>query len=148
LHITYAPLSESDVPTLVAAIGRYVPGVFAALYFQTNGLSLFATELSIHGLRRTNMRAGNAGRQPFSIVTPNTIERPRRAQDDWVFFASYLEDGSTVAICGDSGRVLRCLPPKAHALAEWGSIDEFLLSEIQRIDLLYDEAGRRRVPFS
>lgn len=132
LHTVFPPLCDDDLEQLEFDVGRAIPAPLRRLYHRTNGLDLFVGQLAVHGLRRTYVRSGAAIRQPFSVVTPNVIERPRRAQRDWVFFSTFCEDGSAGVIRADE-TVFRCLPPRIRAVEMWPSLDTFLINQAQRL---------------
>src|SRR5262245_35891125 len=94
LHIIFAPLSLTQVAQVEHEIATSLPEPFGDFLRRSNGLSLFSDSLSIHGLRSSYARSGDAVWQPFSIVTPNVPERPRSAGPSLVFVGSYASDGS------------------------------------------------------
>src|SRR5689334_23252426 len=85
LHYVYAPLSPVDLASLEQALGRELPAPLRGLYSICNGLNLFSGSINVMGLQPP-MTRDPAIQLPFSIVTPNRLERPRAAPPEAVFF--------------------------------------------------------------
>lgn len=142
-HVTYPPLNEGQIDSLEKAIGRELPFELRAFYHKTNGVKLFGYSLSIDGLRHSYVRVGDEAWQPYSIVTPNTIERPPDADESLVFIGGYRWDGSQLCMTPNSPVVYRCQFGTAKVLNKWSSFDEMLTSEVNRLSTLFDEKGRK-----
>ena len=142
LHIIYAPLSQARVEDVSIQIGRPVAKEYQSFLQRMNGLSLFSGELSLFGLRSDFRRTGDAVRQPFSIRTPNTVERPRDADEALVFIGSYFDDGSMLYIDPHTSEVHRCSRTSVESLNRWKSFFVFLDSEAERLATLFDVEGR------
>jgi hypothetical protein len=142
LHEIYAPLSDKGIQSIEEGIGKELPKVMHDFYRSTNGLDLFSTSLFIYGLRTSYNREGDAARLPFSIVRRNTMERPSDAKDSFIFIGGYTEDGSLLYIDCNTGHIYRCDGDSAQPLNEWPSFEEMLLSEVRRLEGLFDEQGK------
>ncbi len=142
-HVTYPPLNNTQIDSLEEAIGRELPFELHAFYHKTNGIKLFGYSLSIDGLRKSYVRTGDEAWQPYSIITPNTLERPPHADEALVFFGGYRGDGSRLCMTPHSSVVYRCEFGTARVLNKWSSFDEMLTSELNRLSTLFDEKGRK-----
>jgi hypothetical protein len=142
LHNVYAPLDDGQIDFVEENIGRTFPATMRAFYKRTNGIHLFSDALSISGHRESFVRTGDAAWQPYSIITPNTHERPENAPVDMVFFGFYSHDGSQLGMSARSPIVWRFAPDSATPLNEWLSFDEMLILEVQRLATLFDKCGR------
>ncbi|MDH0863811.1 hypothetical protein [Mitsuaria sp. GD03876] len=118
---------------------------FREFLAHTNEVNLFSGHLAIYGLRATYDRTGDAAWQPFALEAPNVQERPRGAKDSYFFIGGYFDDGSRLALDCETLKVIR-LPQRkaAPVLNEWPDFWSMLLSEAQRLSLLFDEKGRLR----
>jgi hypothetical protein len=146
LHVVYAPLTVPQLGEVEGTIKRALPAPYRALLLQANGLSLFSGSLSLYGLRTDMRRSGEAVWQPFSIGTPNTVERPPDAAEGSVFFGGYRADGSRVYLDAQGPQVHRCSRTSSVALNSWPDLSTFLLDELTRLAAHFDEVGRRRDP--
>lgn len=146
LHAVYAPLLERDIISLEKQIRRPIPPVFKEFLKVANGIQIFSCSMSIDGLRANFARTGDAVWQPFSIVTPNTIERPKDAQESFFFIGGYEWDGSRLYIDSKTSKVFRSESGTAKPINEWNNFEEMLVTETIRIALLFDDQGRRIDP--
>lgn len=143
MHVLYPPLDASQISTIEHALGRQLPIELKTFYQRLNGVQLFSYTMWINGLRFSYVRSGEEAWQPYSIITPNTVERPEDADDSLVFFGGYRWDGSSLCMRSDSPAVYRCAPGTSVPLNKWRSFDEMLISEIDRLSGLFDTRGRR-----
>jgi hypothetical protein len=143
LHLTFPPLNDHDTRDIEQQIGCPLPYELKEFYSYTNGLDLFSCSLAIYGLRRSFARSGDEARQPFSIVTPNTIERPLTLPGSVVIFGSYEWDGSTLGMSPECPTVYRFAPNSVEVLSEWPTFEEMLLREVDRLSALFDAKGRK-----
>lgn len=146
LHEVFPALDDAQIALVEQDVGRPLPDELKEFYRHTNGLHLFSGALSIDGLRHSYVRMGDESRQPFSITTPNVRERPRDADDSFVFFGGYGFDASPLGMFPDSPVVYRCKRWTAVPINEWRSFEEMLISEVHRLDGLFDEKGRKIDP--
>lgn len=143
LNSIYDTVSESDVTAMEKSMGREIPIQYREFLLNcSNGLNIMSTTLCLFGCRKLVGRDITASRQPFDLVTLNTYksERPKNATSNLFFFGGYDWDGSQVYLT-DDGRVHFCSPNDCTSLKSWNSLDNFLLSEIQRIFLSFDDNG-------
>jgi SMI1 / KNR4 family (SUKH-1) len=146
LQSIYPPLSNEEIRNIEEQIARPLPLSLKQFFQVANGIHLFSCALSIDGLRRSTVRTGIESRQPFSIVTPNTIERPKDADDRAVFFGGYEWDGSQLMMSPQAPTVYRCARRTARQITQWPSFEEMLMSELARLSELFDEKGIKRDP--
>jgi hypothetical protein len=140
-HVIYPPLSDKDIEDIEEAIGRSLPSALKLFYNNTNGIKLFAYSLSIDGLRKSFDRIGDDAWQPYSIITPNTIERPHDVDHDLVFFGGYRWDGSMLCMSPHSSVVYRLSRETAIPLNVWSCFDEMIINEVNRLSNIYDSKG-------
>jgi len=127
-------------------LSKPLPKDFEEFLTLSNGCYFFSGSLSISGLRKSYRRTVIASRQPFDITTPNIEQRPRDAEDSFLFFGFYKWDGSRLYIDAKTGRVFRCSAESAKPLNNWNSFSEALLSEVKRLSKLFDGQGRKIDP--
>ena len=145
-HVIFPPLTHKEIDELESSLGRLLPIQLIELYQTTNGLSLFSYSLHIDGLRCNYIRSGDEAWQPFSIMTANLTERPRDAEPTQVFFGGYKSDGSALMMQPPEDEVFRCERRSSKVLNRWSSFDNFLVSEVRRLEKLFDDSGHSRNP--
>jgi hypothetical protein len=146
LHVVFPPLSARHVKQVEKDIGNTLPDSFASFLMRSNGLSLFSSRLSIDGLRWSYARSGDAAWQPFDIITPNILERPRHSKNSFIFIGGYGSDGSLLYIDNSTFKVYRCSNRSAKPLNDWPNFETMLEEEAKRLSLLFDERGHRIDP--
>jgi hypothetical protein len=140
LHAVFAPLKDGDIDTLEQQVGLAIPESLRRLYRITNGLNLFSDELSIDGLRRSFARTADNAWQPYSLVEPNTLERPSGATKDELFIGGYSYDGSRIKLNLKTGKVAACQAEAAkEVFAQWPDLPTFLRKEYERLAKLFDD---------
>lgn len=143
-HQRFAPLTERDIAILEAQLGLALPPALRIFYSHYNGLGLFAYELSLHGLRHTYERTGDAAWQPFDLADVNRYTRPRQKPAHHLLLSRYRSDGAGLYLNTSTGAVYReSAPPHSRSEHEWPSFETMLVAEVQRLALLFDEQGRR-----
>jgi hypothetical protein len=147
LHNIYAGLSRAQIDQIEADIGRKLPSSLRQFYIYANGCALFGGALSIGGLRFNYDRSlEDTSRQPVSIRTANIPERPKGANPQAIFFGWYNYDGSSIFFNGDES-VLMCPRRAAQPiLYRWDSFEQMMISEVNRLALMFDESGHRIDP--
>ena len=139
-HVVFAPLTEADVATFECeALRRQIPELYRSFLLQANGLTVFSNTLELYGFRRSYVRKGDESWQPFALETPNLSERPRDSTQSQFFIGGY-DDGSRMYL--EEGRVIRCARTSSKPLNTWPSFEEMLISEIERLSVLFDASGR------
>ncbi|MGD0838963.1 MAG: SMI1/KNR4 family protein [Polyangia bacterium] len=146
-HELFRPLNEDEIKKLQDEVGHIFPESLKELYRATNGLALFSDELAIYGLRDILGRSGDSVWQPYSLVEPNTLERPRDASKDDIFIGGYSFDGSLVKLSGRSGVVEACKRDRAKdTFARWPDLPTFLHQEYARLKTHFNEKLELRDP--
>jgi hypothetical protein len=143
LHAIFPPLSDAEIAALEDEVRCPLPSVYRALLRVANGLSLFSGSLSVYGRRTSYARSGDAARQPFSAVTPNTVERPRHLPVDAVVVGGYRRDGSLLYVRRGGGTI-RCDREATSPLNQWPDLWAMPGQEVQRLASYFDESGRLR----
>lgn len=147
LHSIYAPISPEEVNHLEKEMDKNIPKSYS--YFLTNccnGLKIFNDALSLDGLRKKNGRSIEASRQPYSIITPNTIERPFDAKDEYLFIGGYSwGNGALIYIDKSNEKVYKCERQNTNPIQIWTSFEEMLITEIKRLKSLHDIYGKKVV---
>jgi SMI1 / KNR4 family (SUKH-1) len=146
LHTVYSPLDSLDIDLLEKEIGLEVPESFREFLELSNGINVFSDSLSIDGWRPSFNRSSDE-RQPYSIVTPNLYERPPGLQKEMLLVGGYsYGNGYCLYIDPRSEFVFQCSRSDARPLKRWESFGEMLVSEVRRLDELFDGRGRLRDP--
>lgn len=70
LHVLFAPASSSQI-SRAETEGDWFPPEFHDFLPGVNGISLFSGHVDVWGIRTTHVRAGDAPRQPFDILSLN-----------------------------------------------------------------------------
>lgn len=140
-HEIHAPLPESDVASLERELGMSVPEPYKTLLFAANGLNLFSDHLRLCGRRTSINRAPDAPRVPYTIVTPNTLERPRHLDPAKFIIGSYFWDGSKICLDRVTERVECWTPDFGTIIKSWASLEEMLSDEITRLPAHFDADG-------
>lgn len=122
-------------------LSRSFPEGISAFLRVTNGLSLFSTSLELYGIRFSVDRSLTADPQPFSILTANVHERPRRAKDSQFVFGSYGWDGSTLIFEETTGSVERWERGSEDTLNRWPSLKNMLEQEVARLSTQFSSDG-------
>lgn len=142
LHSIYPTLNEEDINHLEKELNQKIPDSYQRFLTKySNGLGLFVSKFSLYGLRKQLGRGLDAVRQPYSIITPNTHERPDNAKDSYLFIGGYSWDGSKIYIDTETNKVHYCDRWDATSLYEWSSFEAMLNSEIPRMISLFDKNG-------
>jgi hypothetical protein len=143
LHQIFAPLDERGLNEMNAALGRNIPKDLQEFYRHCNGFNLYTCSLAIYGLRQSYARTSRFTWQPFSIVTPNTLERPSDAKESFLFFGGYSFDGSLLYLDTDTGKVHRCFRSNSKSINQWNCFGDMLVTETIRIGLMFDDHGQQ-----
>ncbi len=147
LHIVPGGLREEGIALLEDHINRKIPNNYRDFLRQTNGLHVYSDAISLDGLRTNYARDIAGAWQPFSLIEPNTYERPRDAKDSYLFIGGYGYDGSSLFVDSDSGKVYRCAQKYASEIFNvWPDFWTMLTSEVERLDGLFDAEGKKKYP--
>jgi hypothetical protein len=146
LHIVFPPLPTDLFRQLERDIGRAIPPSYAAFLQEANGLSLFGRALSFFGRQGPLRREDPDWRAPFSLVTPNTLERPEGVSESAFHIGGYGKDGSGLWMNFEAPQVILCRRNSAEPIHTWASFGLLLTSECARLSTYYGPAGRLQLP--
>lgn len=142
LNSIYPVLDEQNILQLETELKTSIPADYKSFLLNyCNGLGIFVSKFSLYGLRKELGRTIEASRQPFSIITPNTIEKPKNSKESYFFIGSYKWDGSKLYLDKETNKVHYCDRWDATSLYEWNSFEEMIVSEVRRITNLFDDRG-------
>jgi hypothetical protein len=137
-HTIHAPLSASELALLDRELGMRVPEPYRNFLSVANGLNLFSGHISFYGRRTSINRAPDAPRVTYTIVTPNTMERPHHLAPSKFIIGSYFWDGSKICLDRVTERV-ECWTPDLRSIrTSWVSLEEMLAAEIARLPDHFD----------
>jgi|SRR6185437_11554521 len=139
LHKFGAGLNDEEIMEL--EIGIQIPSEFKRFLEFSNGLNIFVSVFCIYGKRYNYIRNIENSWQPFDIIAPNTFERPKNAKKNYLFIGVYSWDGSGIYLDIETGKAHYHERYDATSLFEWGSFEEMLNSEVNRIISLFDKKG-------
>ncbi len=143
LNKIYPALTVEECDNLELQINSSLPPDYRIFLTQcSNGLNVLLSTISLYGLRKETGRSIEASRQPYSIITPNVFERPANSKDSFFFIGGYNWDGSHLYIDKETNTVHFCTREDATSLISWNSLEEMLLSEIERVYKLFDKNGK------
>jgi hypothetical protein len=142
LHCIYSPLKNTDISDLEMELNQEIPNIYKEFLLISNGLSVFNTTLSLFGKRGNYKRSVDNVWQPFDIILPNTIEKPRNANNDIFIIGCYDWDGSYLYIDKKDSSIHLCEVDNVRSLFEWGNFEDMLYSEINRLTKLFDNNGK------
>ncbi|WP_166923965.1 SMI1/KNR4 family protein [Flavobacterium poyangense] len=142
LNEVYPILKEDEILLLESELNTKIPEAYKFFLTQfSNGLSIFVATFTLYGLRRDIGRSIEGSRQPFSLLTTNLQERPKKSKDSYFFIGGYNWDGSKLYIDKETNKVHYCDRCDATSLYEWNSFEEMIVSEVKRITNLFDDKG-------
>jgi SMI1-KNR4 cell-wall len=142
-HVIFPGLAETEIAELEQSTGRKFPSDYVEFLKQMNGVSLFSGALAMYGRRTSFARSGEAAWQPFSLVTPNTRERPPALPASVVIVGGYKADGSLLGIDVLTNYVGRFDRDSGKRLNRWANLSAMLTQEIERLAPMFDDRGRR-----
>ncbi|HEX5152216.1 MAG TPA: SMI1/KNR4 family protein [Parafilimonas sp.] len=147
LNTIYSPLSDEQILELEKQIDVKVPDCYKSFLKISNGLQVLHS-LSLYGLRFNFKRTiEEAEQQPFSIITPNTLEKPKNAGKNIFYIGGYSSgDGAWLYIDLQTNIVHLCKKWKVKSLYQWSSFEVMLSSEIERLLQLFDKNGKKLNP--
>lgn len=144
LNYMFVPLSDIELVDLEKMLNVEIPISYVNFLKNfSNGLKILHSTLCLDGYRKINGRGIEASYQPFSILTINGPERPPNAKDNYFFIGGYDWDGSNLYIDTETERIHFCSRWDATSLYSWDSLEDMLLSEIDRLYTLFTEDGRQ-----
>jgi hypothetical protein len=152
LHVVFPDLSSDDIGTLSLGPNRSeVPGEFQQFLHCANGLLLFSYQLSVWGIRQSNVRAGDEAWQPHDLSQHNTNGmRPDGSPDTILYFAGD-EGGASWCFFEPVGkgrnRVGVTPRNQFQPTNYWSDFWTWLLDRVQCLSFLYDAAGNP-IPYS
>lgn len=133
LHIIYPPIEHNQLEIIEQEIGIEIPQEFGKFLSFSNGINVFMDSVYICGYRVVFDREGDLARQPYSIFTPNTIERPYKSPRSALFIGGYGNSADLLYIETKTNQVHRCRNSSAKSLEVWSDFWTMLVSEVERI---------------
>ncbi|PQV64820.1 hypothetical protein B1R32_10387 [Abditibacterium utsteinense] len=140
-HQIFPSLNTKEISWLAQHFPRDLPTDLKDFFLLANGIDVFIGALSIFGLRRNYIRTVEESRQPFSIVIPNTFERPSNLSLDLLIIGYSSTDGSHYVINSVSNKVSRLHQRSFRQIAGWENLWVMLLEEITRLQKEF-ESGK------
>lgn len=144
-HIIFPPLEPQEIVHLEKQIGQHLPSDLKDFLLISNGLGVFIGELSVFGLRHHFDRSIAASREPFSLITENTLDRPPRLDRNLFLIGGGNQNGSHYAINTTSGEISHLHPRSLRPIAQWENIWDMLLQEVTRLQQEF-ESGKEKAP--
>lgn len=147
LHIIPSGIKDDVIALLEDNLNHKIPKVYKDFLKQANGIHIFSDSISLDGLRENYIRDVAGAWLPFNIIEPNTYERPRDANDSFLYIGGYGYDGSQLIIDDKTGKILRCTRfVSSEVLNVWPDFWTMLTSEVERLDGLFDAEGKKKYP--
>ncbi len=145
LHTIFAPLEEDRLTLLQEVLGRALPAAVADFYRCANGFNAFSSAVAMYGMNHAKTNTPTRVRAdllPWGIFVPNGHERPPGLAPEKIVIGSYPFDGTKVYV-GTDGEIGVCKRERGAAeLRRWDSFADWLNTESDRIEKLFDEDGR------
>lgn len=142
LHSIFSGLNEEQIKMLETQLKRRIPNDYIKFLRISNGIGVFNTTFNLYGLRSNYQRGIEASRQPFDILTKNTVERFRYIPSALFCIGSYDWDGSKLYMNEQTNRItLLDGDEEKHVLYEWENFEVMFESEIERLITLFDKNG-------
>lgn len=147
LNTLYPCLSAEEVAQLEMRLQCPIPAAYKQFLMQcSNGLKLLVTTFSLYGSRASYNRTDFSLRYPFDLMDIQKHERPKNATAEMFFFGAYNYDLSKLYLNTTDNKVYYCARYDSTPLKSWNSLDEMIVSEIERIYTLFDERGHQIDP--
>ena len=132
MHITYPPLSESELAAIENQLHRRFPLQMQKFFRRFNGLSLFGRQLTIWGKRKDYIRQGPDAWQPFDIVEHNAPgERPSGSPYSVLYFGSSDQGANRLYL--DDEAIGRTSSERYEPEDTWPDFESFFNSELARL---------------
>lgn len=145
LNRIYNPIDNNKIIEIEKSIGIIIPIPMKSFLTKfSNGLTFMSGVIELYGNRSVSNRSCLRW-QPIDCSMANNDERPINTPKDAIFIGYYHYDCSQVYMTPD-GVVHYCARWDATTLHTWSSLEEFLISEIERIYELYNENGELIIP--
>lgn len=143
LNILYPVLTEEELRFLSEELKTEIPEEYSSFLLSfSNGMNVLSSTFSLYGLRRQIDRNLEANvRQPYSIITPNIYERPENSKPSYFFIGGYNWDGSHLYIDRETNIVHCCERWDATSKKQWNSLEEMIISELERLYTFFDDKG-------
>jgi hypothetical protein len=149
LHIVFKPTAVRVLSD--AALKLNMPEFLVEFLRIQNGAILFSGALSVYGIHRPGQllhREDPAFVLPFNIEDAN-LNWPPVDRTRFLVFGGYAFDGSSVCIDRTGGQICLFRRGRQTLLSEpaysWSSLEEWIVSEIARLAMLFDSRGQRLV---
>ena len=142
LNKIYPILNDNDIKKIEMELPIKIPEVYKFFLLNySNGLNVCLSSFYLDGLRKQLGRSIEASRQPYSIITTNTQEKPQNSKDNYFFIGGYNWDGSHLYIDVNTEEIHCCDRYDATSRYKWNSFEEMIVKETKRIGSLFDEKG-------
>ena len=142
LHTVFKPASRAAL--LENAQHLSLPEYWRTQLSAANGAILYSGAVSIYGVVDTHAlhnRRDLFNRQPFRIVDENHSWPPPDSRNE-VVIGSYYCDGTRAILNIPSGQVSAVPRKSTQVLTQWASTDEWITSELARLQVLHDDSGK------
>jgi len=146
LFALYPGLANDEISQLENSINIEFNEDYKDFLRQINGFHFLVNVFSMDGLRRNYKRTGDSIWQPYDIITPNTIERPKNSPPHYLYIGGYNWDGSSLCMDTKTDKVYRCKRWTSEILNTWENLEDMLSSEPQRLIKLFDDSGKKIDP--
>lgn len=147
LNIIYKP-APTKVLSVVAEMWSF-PAVVVDFLQHQNGAMLFSGSLNLYGVVEPGRRLNREDR--FSLP-PFDIERENKSwpfhPDRLLVVGGYRFDGSRACVDRSDGQVHVFQKGQRIPTVSWVGFDAWLVGEIERLSLLFDDDGKRTGPES
>lgn len=147
LNVMYPCSTEAEICNLEKSLGAAIPKIYKDFLVNVaNGFDIMNCTLALHGCRTSYDRADLDSWYPFNLEDIQKYERPKNSSPAMFFFGTYEYDGSKLYLNTTDNKVYYCARYDATPLKSWDSLDEMIVSEIERIYTLFDERGHQIAP--
>lgn len=141
LNRIYPHISSDGIEKIEIAIEKMIPISYVQFLTEhSNGLNIWGDTLCLFGYRENFFRDINAAWQPYSIIDLNKFDKPLNSTNNMFFIGGYDWDGSLLYMTPDQ-RIHFCSSENSKSLMSWNSLYSMLVSEIERLYLLFDTKG-------
>jgi len=142
LHCFFPSLNSEEILKLQLEYDIQIPEVYKNFLMEFgNGLHIFVDAFSLDGYRKKEGREIDSSWQPYSLKTPNLLEKPKGAKENHFFIGGYNWDASKLYIDIETNKVYRCLREDITPKNEWSDLETMILSEVKRMCSLHDDKG-------
>lgn len=144
LHVLFPPLTKPEIEEVERNLRAPLPDDFKDFLRKTNGLHMFAYNISIWGVRKNFARSGDEAWRPFNLISHNDeADRPSGSPEGVIYFANadggdtwcFFEFNKNGYIVGKTDR------HNFRSIGNWPDFATWLLDEIESVEILFDSEG-------